>query len=77
MKIVCSGCLIRNPASGRILEKNGFRETGRVVYKSGKLQGEPSQRAISKCRASGNSPIVSVGLSYSRKTQDLCPKSVS
>jgi [ribosomal protein S5]-alanine N-acetyltransferase len=31
VKVLFSACLITNPASSRILEKNGFRETGRFV----------------------------------------------
>ena len=34
-----SGCLARNPGSARVLEKNGFVETGTTVY-----QGEPGHK---------------------------------
>jgi RimJ/RimL family protein N-acetyltransferase len=30
LQVLFSGCLAANPASGRILEKNGFQEVGRV-----------------------------------------------
>jgi [ribosomal protein S5]-alanine N-acetyltransferase len=44
MQIVTSVCLERNPASARVLEKNGFVETGRFVYNSEKFQEELTHR---------------------------------
>jgi ribosomal-protein-alanine N-acetyltransferase len=35
-----SGCLKRNPASGRVLEKNGFHMIGELVIPEGKFKGE-------------------------------------
>jgi ribosomal-protein-alanine N-acetyltransferase len=37
---IFSGCLLRNVASIRVLEKIGFSETARTVIKSGKYIGE-------------------------------------
>jgi len=31
LKVLFSGCLVSNAASGRILQKNGFREVGRFI----------------------------------------------
>ncbi|MDE0043031.1 MAG: GNAT family N-acetyltransferase [Candidatus Poribacteria bacterium] len=41
MDVVQSSCLRRNPASARVLEKNGFRETGENVSDIPKFEGEP------------------------------------
>ena len=41
MDVVRSSCLSRNPASARVLEKNGFRETGEFVSEIPKFKGEP------------------------------------
>ena len=41
MDIVRSSCLRRNPASARVLEKNGFRETGEYISEIPKFNGEP------------------------------------
>ena len=41
MDIVRSSCLNRNPASARVLEKNGFRETGENISEIPKFKGEP------------------------------------
>ena len=40
METVNTGCLARNPASGRVLQKNGFTETGSEIIRTGKLSGE-------------------------------------
>ena len=39
-----SGCLLRNVASGRVLEKNGFKEINRTILEEGKFKGETFQR---------------------------------
>ena len=44
MEIVHSVCLKRNPASARILEKNGFQETDGFIYNSSKFENEPARR---------------------------------
>ena len=44
MEIVHSGCLRRNPASARVLEKNGFLETEGIVFDSGKFKNEPARQ---------------------------------
>ena len=41
MDVVRSSCLRRHPASARVLEKNGFRETGEAVSKIPKFKNEP------------------------------------
>lgn len=41
MEVVRSSCLSRNPASARVLEKNGFRETGEYASEIPKFKGEP------------------------------------
>ena len=41
MNVVRSSCLSRNPASARVLEKNGFRETGENISDIPKFKGEP------------------------------------
>lgn len=41
MEIVRSSCLSRNLASARVLEKNGFRETGENMSEIPKFKGEP------------------------------------
>ena len=43
MDIVRSSCLSRNPASARVLEKNGFRETGEFVSDIPNFRNEPSR----------------------------------
>ena len=43
MDIVRASCLRRNPASARVLEKNGFRETGEFVSNIPKFKDEPSR----------------------------------
>jgi len=42
MKEVNSACLKRNPGSRRVLEKNGFSNTGEFIYTSSKFKGEPA-----------------------------------
>ena len=44
MEIVHSACLKRNPASARVLEKNGFQETEGFIYNSSKFKNEPARR---------------------------------
>ena len=44
MEIVHSVCLKCNPASARVLEKNGFQETEGFIYNSSKFQNEPARR---------------------------------
>ena len=44
MKTVTSACLECNPASARVLEKNGFVETGKFVYNNEKFKGELAHR---------------------------------
>lgn len=44
MDIVHSACLKRNPASARVLEKNGFQETEGFIYNSSKFENEPARR---------------------------------
>ncbi len=44
MATVNSGCLARNPASARVLEKNGFTEIGQFIYNSPKFKDEPARR---------------------------------
>ena len=44
MEIVNSGCLARNPASARVLEKNGFTEIGQFIVSSSKFKDEPARR---------------------------------
>ena len=44
MEIVHSACLKRNPASARVLEKNGFQETQEFIYNSSKFKNEPARR---------------------------------
>lgn len=44
MKTVTSACLERNPASARVLEKNGFVETGKFVYNNEKFKEELAHR---------------------------------
>ncbi len=41
--IVFAHCLKRNPASARVLEKNGFRETGDFASNLPKFKDEPSR----------------------------------
>ena len=41
MDIVRSGCLNRNPASARVLEKNGFQEVEGIVSGNPKFKNEP------------------------------------
>ena len=40
LKILRSSCLVKNPASGRVLEKNGFTEIGEIKAESEKLKGQ-------------------------------------
>ncbi len=44
MEIVHSACLKRNPASARVLEKNGFQELDGFLYNSSKFKDEPARR---------------------------------
>ncbi len=44
MEIVHSACLKRNPASARVLEKNGFQEMDGFLYNSSKFKNEPARR---------------------------------
>ena len=44
METVRSACLNRNPASARVLEKNGFQETEGFVYNSSKFKGEAARK---------------------------------
>jgi ribosomal-protein-alanine N-acetyltransferase len=44
MEVVNSGCLARNPASARVLEKNEFTEIGQFIYNSSKFKDEPARR---------------------------------
>ena len=40
VKVVISSCLDRNPASRRVLEKNGFTETGNFIFSNNKFKDE-------------------------------------
>lgn len=42
MDIVRASCLRRNPASARVLKKNGFQETGELASNISKFENEPS-----------------------------------
>ena len=44
MEMVHSACLKRNPASARVLEKNGFQEMDGFIYNSSKFENEPARR---------------------------------
>ena len=44
LEIVRSACLQRNPASGRVLEKNRFTETHQFIYTRAKFEGEPARQ---------------------------------
>lgn len=44
MEIVHSACLKRNPASARVLKKNGFQEMDGFIYNSSKFENEPARR---------------------------------
>ncbi len=44
MEIVQSACLKSNPASARVLEKNGFQELDGFLYNSSKFKDEPARR---------------------------------
>lgn len=44
MEVVNSGGLARNPASARVLEKNGFTEIDQFIYDSPKFKGETVRR---------------------------------
>ncbi|NGY03170.1 GNAT family N-acetyltransferase [Solimonas terrae] len=46
-----SACLARNVASGRVLEKCGFREIGRITLPDGRFKGEEVRRFL--CELSG------------------------
>ena len=43
MKIINAACLDRSPASSRVLEKNGFIETGKFIYNNYKFKDEPAR----------------------------------
>ena len=43
IKIVNSACLERNPASSRVLEKNGYVETRNFVYNNINFSNEPAR----------------------------------
>ena len=43
MDVVWAHCLKRNPASARVLQKSGFRETGEFASDLPKFKGEPSR----------------------------------
>jgi len=43
LDVVWAHCLKRNPASARVLKKNGFRETGEFASDLPKFKGEPSR----------------------------------
>jgi RimJ/RimL family protein N-acetyltransferase len=42
MQTINSACLERNPASSRVLEKNGFIETEKFLYNNYKFKDEPA-----------------------------------
>ncbi|MBT3342638.1 MAG: GNAT family N-acetyltransferase [Gemmatimonadetes bacterium] len=44
LQTVRSACLQRNPASGRVLEKNRFTETHQFIYTHAKFEGEPARQ---------------------------------
>ena len=44
LKILRSACLVRNPASGRVLKKNGFIEIGKITPEKGKFKAQPGRR---------------------------------
>ena len=44
LEIVHSACLKRNPASARVLKKNGFQEMDGFLYNSSKFENEPARR---------------------------------
>ena len=44
MEMVHSACLKCNPASARVLEKNGFQEMEGFIYNSSKFENEPARR---------------------------------
>jgi len=44
LETVRSACLQRNPASGRVLEKNRFTETRQFIYTHAKFEGEPARQ---------------------------------
>jgi len=44
LKVLRSACLSKNPASGRVLEKNGFIDIGEGKAEIGEFKGEPGRR---------------------------------
>lgn len=44
LETVRSACLQRNPASGRVLEKNRFTETRQFIYTHAKFEGQPARQ---------------------------------
>ena len=44
LTILRSHCLVKNPASGRVLEKNNFTEIGEMKAESEKFKGQPGRR---------------------------------
>ena len=44
LESMISACLARNPASARVLEKNGFTEIEGFVYSKSKFKDEPARR---------------------------------
>ena len=44
LKVLRSACFVRNPASGRVLEKNGFIEIGKITLGNEKFKGQPCRR---------------------------------
>lgn len=44
LKILRSACFVRNPASGRVLEKNGFIEIGEITLENEKFKAQPCRR---------------------------------
>lgn len=44
LKVMLSSCLTANTASGRVLERNGFAEYGRLIAAQGKFAGQELRR---------------------------------